>query len=97
MTEEDQTELIRKNPLYGRIICRCENITEGDIVDAIKRKPGAVTMGGVKSRCRAGMGRCQSGFCGPRVQQILAHELNKPLDEITVEKKRSYILTGRTK
>ena len=97
MTEEEQFVLIKKNPLYGRIICRCENITEGDIVDAIKRKPGAATMDGVKRRCRTGMGRCQGGFCGPRVQQILARELNKPLEEIVLEKKSSYILTGRTK
>ncbi|MCL2706249.1 MAG: NAD(P)/FAD-dependent oxidoreductase [Spirochaetaceae bacterium] len=97
MTEEEQLVLIKKNPLYGRIICRCENITEGDIVDAIARKPGAPTMDGVKRRCRAGMGRCQGGFCGPRVQQILARELNKPLEEIVLEKKSSYILTGKSK
>ena len=97
MPEEEQAALIKSNPLYGRIICRCENITEGDIVDAIKRKPGAVTLDGVKRRCRAGMGRCQGGFCGPRVQDILARELNKPLEEILLEKKSSYILTGRTK
>ena len=97
MTEEDQSALIRKNPLYGRVICRCENITEGDIVDSIKRKAGAATLDGVKRRCRAGMGRCQGGFCAPKVQQILARELNKPLEEIVLEKKSSYILTGKTK
>ena len=97
MTEDEQAALIKSNPLYGRIICRCENITEGDILDAIKRRPGAVTLDGVKRRCRAGMGRCQGGFCGPRVQEILARELNKPLEEIVLEKKSSYILTGRTK
>jgi len=97
MTEEEQTALIKKNPLYGRIICRCENITEGDIVDAIMRKAGAATLDGVKRRCRSGMGRCQGGFCGPRVQQILARELNKPLEEIMLEKKSSYVLTGKTK
>ena len=97
MTEKEQADLIRKNPLYGRVICRCENITEGDIVDSIKRKPGAVTLDGVKRRCRAGMGRCQGGFCAPRVQEILARELNKPLEEIVLEKKSSYILTGKTK
>ena len=97
MTEDEQTAIIKQNPLYGRVICRCENITEGDIVDAIKRVPGAVTLDGVKRRCRAGMGRCQGGFCAPKVQQILARELNKPLEEIVLEKKLSYILTGRTK
>ena len=94
---EEQSALIAENPLYGRIICRCENITEGDIVDAIKRPAGATTLGGVKRRCRAGMGRCQSGFCGPRVQQILARELDKPLQEIALEGEPSYILSGRTK
>ena len=97
MTEEEQSGLIKQNPLYGRIICRCENITEGDIVDAVKRKPGAVSVDGVKRRCRAGSGRCQGGFCGPKVQQILARELNKSPEEIVLGKKMSYILTGKTK
>jgi len=97
MNEEEQSALIKKNGLYGRIICRCENITEGDIVDAIKRKPGAMTLDGVKRRCRAGSGRCQGGFCGPRVLQILARELNLPPEKITAEKKSSYILTGKTR
>jgi glycerol-3-phosphate dehydrogenase len=97
LPEEEQSLIIKKNPLYGRTICRCENITEGDIVDAIRRKPGAVTLDGVKRRCRAGMGRCQGSFCGPRVQQIIARELNKPLEEIVMDKKKSYILTGKVK
>ena len=97
LSKEEQNALIKENPLYGRVICRCENITEGDIVDAIQRKPGATTVDGVKRRCRAGMGRCQGGFCGPRIQHILARELEKPLEEIVLEKKGSYILTGRTK
>ena len=97
LTEREQSQLIKENPLYGRVICRCENVTEGDIVDAINREVGATTVGGVKRRCRAGMGRCQGGFCGPKVQQILARELNKPLEEIVLEKKSSFILTERTK
>jgi len=97
MTKEEQTALIKENSLYGRVVCRCENITEGDIVDAINRKVGATTMDGVKRRCRAGMGRCQSGFCGPKVQQILARERNLPLEEIVLEKNSSYILIGKTK
>jgi len=97
MTEEEQSAKIKENPLYGRVICRCENITEGDIVDAIKAPIGATTLEGVKRRCRAGMGRCQSGFCGPKVQEILARELGRTLDEVMLEKNASYILTGRTK
>ena len=97
MPEERQRALIAENPLYGRVICRCENVTEGDIVDAIHRSPGAATIDGVKRRCRAGMGRCQGGFCGPRVLEILARELNRPLEEIMLDKKNSYILIGETK
>jgi len=97
MTDEEQAAAIKKNPLYGRVVCRCENITEGDIVNAVRRPVGAVTMEGVKRRCRAGTGRCQSGFCGPKVQQILARELGKPLEQIMLEKESSYILTGKTK
>jgi glycerol-3-phosphate dehydrogenase len=87
----------REKPPYGRIVCRCENVTEDEIVDSIKRGPGAVSLDGVKRRCRAGMGRCQSGFCGPKVQQILARELNTPLEDIALDKEGSYILTGKTK
>jgi len=97
MTKEERSRKIQENPLYGRVVCRCENITEGDIVDAIHRNPGATTLDGVKRRCRAGMGRCQGGFCGPKIQQIIARELKKPLEEIMLEKDGSYILTGRTK
>ena len=97
MTNEERDAKISADPRYGRVVCRCENITEGDIVDAIHRHPGATTLDGVKRRCRAGMGRCQGGFCGPKVQQIIARELEKPLEDIVLEKDGSYILTGRTK
>ena len=97
MTGEERDAKILADSRYGRMICRCENITEGDIVDAIHRNPGATTLDGVKRRCRAGMGRCQGGFCGPKVQQIIAGELGKSLEDIVLEKSGSYILTGRTK
>jgi len=97
LPEDEQIKILKENPLYGRIICRCENITEGDIIDAIHRPAGATTLDGVKRRCRPGMGRCQGGFCGPRVQEILARELNTELENIVLEKKNSYILTGKTK
>jgi glycerol-3-phosphate dehydrogenase len=97
-TKPDFNPVVRRpDSLYGRVICRCESITEGDIVDAIHRPAGATTLDGVKRRCRAGMGRCQGGFCGPKVQQIIARELGKPLEEIVLEGASSYILTGRTK
>ncbi len=81
LLEEQKKELIEKNPLYGRVICRCETVTEGEIVEAIRR--GARSMDGVKFRCRPGMGRCQGGFCGPRVAGILSRELGIPLNEVT--------------
>ena len=94
---EEKAEVIKKDPRYGRIICRCENITEGEIVDAIHRKCGGRTLNGIKRRVRPGAGRCQGGFCGPRVQEILARELGENLEEIVMEQKDSYILTGKTK
>ncbi len=97
LSPEEKAEVIAKDPRYGRVICRCESITEGEIVDIIHRSVGALTIDGVKKRCRPGTGRCQGGFCGPRVQEILARELGKNLDEIVLDKKGSYILTGETK
>jgi len=79
---EERKRLIEVNPLYGNIICRCEEISEGEIVDAISRVPGATSLDGVKRRVRAGMGRCQAGFCMPKVLDILSRELNKPMNEI---------------
>lgn len=97
LAEERKNELIRKDPRFGRIICRCESVTEGEIVDAVHRKVGATTLDGVKKRVRPGMGRCQGGFCGPQVLQILARELGKDPTEIVKNEVESYILTGPTK
>ncbi|WP_288221490.1 NAD(P)/FAD-dependent oxidoreductase [uncultured Clostridium sp.] len=94
---EEKKEIISKDKSYGKIICRCEEITEGEIVDAIKRSFGSVSLDGIKRRCRPGMGRCQGGFCGPRVQEIIARELNIPLESVVLEKEGSYILTGRSR
>ena len=97
MTDEERAELIRKNPAYGRIICRCETITEGEIIDAIKAPAGARDVDGVKRRTRAGMGRCQGGFCGSKVVEILARELGLSINEITKFGGNSNILYERTK
>lgn len=97
LSNEEKSKVIKENSLYGRIICRCENITEGEIVDSIHRNAGATTVDGVKRRCRPGMGRCQGGFCGPRIQEILARELDKSLEDIVLDGKDSYILTEETK
>lgn len=96
LSDEEKSELINKDPRFGRIICRCESVTEGEIVDIINRNVGATTVDGVKRRARPGTGRCQGGFCGPRVLEILARELNKEMDEIVKDSKKSYILTGKT-
>lgn len=97
LSDNEKVQLIKKDSRYGRIVCRCENITEGEIIDAIHRKCGAFTVDGVKRRCRPGMGRCQGGFCGPRVVEILARELKKKPEDIVKESKKSYILTEKTK
>jgi glycerol-3-phosphate dehydrogenase len=92
---EQQKRMIAEDPRYGRIVCRCETVTEGDIVRAIQRPAGARTVDGLKFRTRAGMGRCQGGFCGPRVLEILCRELG--LDPLSVTKcgAGSEILAGR--
>ena len=82
---DEQSKLCSENTLYGRIVCRCETVTEGEIVDAIHETCGAKTLDGVKRRTRAGMGRCQGGFCGPKVTQILARELGIPVTEVLKE------------
>ncbi|MCR1897698.1 NAD(P)/FAD-dependent oxidoreductase [Irregularibacter muris] len=96
LSDVEKAQLIKKDARFGRIICRCESITEGEIVDIIHRKAGATTVDGVKRRARPGTGRCQGGFCAPRVMEILAKELGKDMDEIVKDSKNSYILTGKT-
>ena len=97
LTPEERNELIKKEPAYGTIVCRCENVTEGEILDAIRRTPGARSLDGVKRRTRAGMGRCQSGFCSPKVMEILRRELGAELTDITKSGGGSYIVNARTK
>ena len=94
---EERAELIKQNPAYGQIICRCESVTEGEIVDAIHRVPGARSLDGVKRRVRAGMGRCQAGFCSPRTMEILARELGVDQSEITKSGGASKIIVGVNK
>lgn len=94
---EERNALIHREPAYGNIICRCEMVTEGEIIDAIRRPLGAKSLDGVKRRTRAGMGRCQSGFCSPRVMEILARELDIPVEEITKSGGNSRIIEGVNK
>lgn len=94
---EERKALVAKDSRYGKIICRCEGITEGEIIDAIKAPCGARDVDGVKRRTRAGMGRCQGGFCGSKVVEILARELDVPMNQITKHGDRSKILYNKTK
>ena len=97
LTKEERAELIRREPAYGNIICRCEMITEGEIIDAIRRPLGAKSLDGVKRRTRAGMGRCQSGFCSPRTMEILARELGIGMSDITKSGGESKMVVGINK
>lgn len=97
LSVDEKNELIKKDEKYGRIVCRCEQITEGEIVNAIRENPHATSVDAIKRRTRAGMGRCQGGFCQPYVVEILARELGKDLTEITKSGKNSFILEGKTK
>ena len=94
---ERQRELIAMDRRYANVVCRCEQITEAEIVESIHRPCGAKTVDGVRLRIRAGAGRCHGGFCMPRVMAILARELGRSLDEITKSGPGSWILDGRTK
>lgn len=94
---EERNALIREQPAYGNIVCRCEMVTEGEIIDAIRRPLGAKSLDGVKRRTRAGMGRCQSGFCSPRTMEILARECGGSMSDITKSGGGSGIVVGTNK
>ena len=97
LTLEERNALIKEQPAYGNIICRCEMVTEGEILDAIHRPLGARSLDGVKRRTRAGMGRCQSGFCSPRTMEILSRELDMNMFDITKSGGNSRIVVGTNK
>lgn len=94
---EMKNRVIKENPAYGRIVCRCESVTEGEIVEAIHTNPPARTLDAVKRRTRGGMGRCQGGFCTPSVTEIIARETNVPLEEVTKFGGASVLNYGKTK
>ena len=89
--------MIKEKPAYGNIICRCEMISEGEIIDAVTRPLGAKSIDGIKRRTRAGMGRCQSGFCLPGTMEILSREGKLDILDIGKSGKGSQLLTGRNK
>ena len=94
---EEKNEIIARDPAYGRIICRCETISEGEILDAIRSNPPARDIDGVKRRTRAGMGRCQGGFCGPYVMELIAKERGIEFDKVTKAGGNSTMVIGKTK
>lgn len=94
---DEKNEIIRRNSSFGRVICRCETVTEGEILEAIHTNPGARDLDGVKRRTRAQMGRCQGGFCMPYITEILAREMNIPCESITKSGGNSTVIAGKTK
>ena len=97
LSKEERIALIKEKPEYGNIICRCEMVTEGEIIDAIRRPLGAKSLDGIKRRTRAGMGRCQAGFCSPKTMEILARERHVSMFEITKSGGNSRIVTDNNK
>lgn len=97
LSAAERAELIRRQPLYGRIVCRCETVTEGEIVAALHSPLPPCSLDGVKRRCGAGMGRCQGGFCGPRVLEIIARETGCAPEQIPQDRAGTTVVTGRTK
>ena len=94
---EERARLIAEKPAYGNIICRCEEVSEGEIIDAVRRNPGARSLDGIKRRVRQGMGRCQAGFCTPGAMAILARELGVPIEKVTKNRPGSEIIGGEAK
>ncbi|MCL2508481.1 MAG: FAD-dependent oxidoreductase, partial [Oscillospiraceae bacterium] len=97
LPEKERGELISRNPDYGVILCRCEQVSRGEIIDALHRPLPCDSIDGVKRRVRSGMGRCQGGFCGPLVAQVIAGELGIPLDQVRKSGAGSEVLCGSTK
>lgn len=97
LSVEEKNALIKENPSYGKMVCRCERITEGEIVRAVTTNPKATNVDAVKRRTRAGMGRCQGGFCQIYVAEIISRELNIPIEKVTKSGGKSYLLQGKTK
>lgn len=97
MNNEERKALVASDPSYGKIVCRCETVTEGEIINAIRRPLGARDLDGIKRRTRAGMGKCQSGFCSTKLVAILSKELNIPVTEVTKFGGKSNLLIGEDK
>lgn len=96
-SDEEKNKIIKKDAAYGRILCRCEGVTEGEILEAIRTNPRPSDLDGVKRRTRAQMGRCQGGFCMPLITKLLAREMGVPCEKITKRGGNSFLITGKTK
>ena len=94
---EEKNEIIKKDKAFGRIICRCETVTEGEILEAIRTNPKPRDLDGVKRRTRAQMGRCQGGFCMPYIVELLAKEMGVPYEAVTKTGGNSIVNVGKTK
>jgi len=94
---EEKNAMIRENKAYGKIVCRCEGVTEGEILAALRTNPKAMDLDGVKRRTRAQMGRCQGGFCSPHIVEMIAAELNIPIEQVTKAGGHSYVNIAKTK
>ena len=95
MNDDEKNAYIQEHPEFGKIVCRCETVTEGEIIHAIRSNPPAMDIDGVKRRTRSGMGRCQGGFCGPYVMELISKELGIPMEEVTKFGGASRMVTGR--
>ena len=95
MNDDEKNAYIQEHPEYGKIVCRCETVTEGEILQAIRGNPKAMDVDGVKRRTRSGMGRCQGGFCGPYVMELISKELGIPVEEVTKFGGNSRMVMGR--
>jgi glycerol-3-phosphate dehydrogenase len=97
LTLDEKGRLIDSNPNHGHLVCRCENVTEQEIIEALENPLGVKTLAAVKYRSRATMGRCQGGFCRARIVRILEEQFNVNLEDITFRGKNSHLFIGRTK
>lgn len=97
LSPEEKNRLVEENPTYGRVVCRCETVTEGEIRAALKSPIKPVSLDGIKRRCGTGMGRCQGGFCGPKVLEIISKNTKVSFEDVLQDANGSYILTGETK
>ena len=97
MSPKEQSDLIKKDERWGRIVCRCEHVAEAEVIEALSNPIGAQTLSAVKYRCRAGMGRCQGGFCTQHTVRIMEEQFNIDVNKIKLKSSNSKLFSGRTR